>query len=226
LTTSGEVSPHTLHRLSIYLRCLRGLRDSNVLRVSSQDLADRFDLSAAQIRKDLAHFGEFGIRGVGYDVQHLTDRLRNLLGLDRHHPTIVVGVGNLGSALLRFLAMGDSAFRVVAAVDNDPSQVGTSLAGVRIEDAARLTEIATISGAEIGVLTVPASAAQANYNSLVLAGIRAVLNFAPIRLARDPDVVTRSVDLRMFFEELGFLLVRADSATVHATKTMSPGSGD
>jgi redox-sensing transcriptional repressor len=169
-------------------------------------LAERFELSAAQIRKDLAHFGELGTRGVGYDVDDLTARLRHLLGLERHHPTIVVGVGSLGSALVRFLAMGEAAFRVVAAIDSDPAKIGRSVGGVRIGDPAELDAIVADSGAEIGVLTVPASVAQANYDSLVHAGIRGVLNFAPIRLERRPGVLTRSVDLRIFFEELSFRL--------------------
>ena len=206
MTSSTEVSPLTLHRLSIYLRCLRSLSESGVDRVSSQELADRFQLSAAQIRKDLAHFGELGIRGVGYDVEQLTQRLRNILGLEQHRPTIVVGVGNLGSALVRFLAMGESAFRVVAAVDNDPTRIGQEVGGVVVENSADLKKIVARSGAEIGVLTVPASAAQSNYDSLVEAGINAVLNFVPIRLERNEAVLTRSVDLRIFFEELGFLL--------------------
>jgi redox-sensing transcriptional repressor len=175
-------------------------------RVSSREIADRFQLSAAQIRKDLAQFGEFGIRGVGYDVEQLTTRLRTILGLDQDRPTLVVGVGSLGSALVRFLAMGESAYRVVAAVDNDPARIGMELDGVTVEDSADLTEIVGRSGAEIGVLTVPASAAQSNYDSLVKAGISAVLNFAPIRLEGNEAVLTKSVDLRIFFEELGFLL--------------------
>jgi redox-sensing transcriptional repressor len=206
MTSAGDVSPLTLNRLSIYLRCLRSLRDSDIDRVSSQELADRFQLSAAQIRKDLAHFGEFGIRGVGYDVEQLTERLRGLLGLDRRHPTLVVGVGNLGSALVRFLAMGESAFQVVAAVDNNPKLIGRKIGSVIVEDSDDLPGIVKSSGAEIGVLTVPARSAQSNYNALVAAGISAVLNFAPIRLERQKTVLTRSVDLRIFFEELGFLL--------------------
>ncbi|HUF78183.1 MAG TPA: redox-sensing transcriptional repressor Rex, partial [Thermoanaerobaculia bacterium] len=93
------VSPLTLNRLSFYLRCLRRLHEEGVDRISSQNLAQRFHLSAAQIRKDLAHFGEFGIRGVGYDVEQLISRLSTLLGLDRHHRMVIIGMGNLGSAL-------------------------------------------------------------------------------------------------------------------------------
>lgn len=206
MTSTADVSPLTLNRLSIYLRCLRSLHDGGIERASSQELADRFQLSASQIRKDLAHFGEFGIRGVGYDVEQLTARLRELLGLDRSHPTVVVGVGNLGSALVRFLSMGESAYRVVGAVDNNRRLIGTEIGTVVVSDSKDLASIVERTGAEIGVLTVPAASAQSNYDTLVAAGINAVLNFAPIRLERDETVLTRSADIRIFFEELGFLL--------------------
>jgi redox-sensing transcriptional repressor len=204
--TAGQVSPLTLNRLSIYLRCLRYLRDNGVEKISSHELADRFQLSATQIRKDLAQFGEFGIRGVGYDVDQLTERLNHVLGLDLTHRIIVVGVGNLGSALMRFLNFDNSSFSVVAAVDNDPEKVGQLIADIPIQSSSRLRNIVETSKAEIGVLTVPGSAAQQNYDELVSAGIKAVLNFAPIRLVRKSEVVTKAVDLRIFFEEVGFFL--------------------
>ena len=206
MSSTSDVSPLTLNRLSIYLRCLRSLHDAGVEVASSKELAARFPLSAAQIRKDLAQFGEFGIRGVGYDVEQLTDRLRELLGLDRRHPTVVVGVGNLGSALVRFLAMDESAFRVVAAVDNDRHLIGRRIAGVVVSDPQDLPRLVERTSAQVGVLTVPAASAQSNYDALVAAGVRAVLNFAPIRLERSEKVLTRSADIRIFFEELGFLL--------------------
>jgi redox-sensing transcriptional repressor len=206
MPSPASVSPLTLHRLSLYLRCLESVRARGIKTVSSQELARRFELSASQIRKDLAHFGELGIRGVGYDVDGLTARLQHLLGLDRQHPTIVVGVGSLGSALIRFLAMSEAAFRVVAAIDNDSAKIGRSVGRVRIGKPENLGAIIADTGAEIGVLTVPASVAQANYDRLVRAGVRGVLNFAPIRLERQPGVLTRSVDLRIFFEELSFRL--------------------
>jgi redox-sensing transcriptional repressor len=204
--TAGQVSPLTLNRLSIYLRCLRHLRGNGVEKISSHELADRFQLSATQIRKDLAQFGEFGIRGVGYDVNQLTERLNHVLGLDLTHRIIVVGVGNLGSALVRFLNFGSSSFSVVAAVDNDPGKIGQLIADVPIQSSSKLRSIVEASKAEIGVLTVPGNAAQQNYDELVSAGIKAVLNFAPIRLVRTNEVVTKAVDLRIFFEELGFFL--------------------
>ena len=200
------VSSLTLNRLSLYLRVLRHLREEGVETISSQGLAGRLDLSAAQIRKDLTHFGEFGVRGVGYRVADLTARLNQLLGLDRTHPIIIVGSGNLGQALAHFLNFADRSFRVVAAVDNDPEKIGRKVGEVTIESSQKLAAVVHRSGAEIAVLTVPRKAAQKNYDELVAAGIRAVLNFAPVRLESSPLVPTKSVDLRVFLEELGFYL--------------------
>src|SRR5687768_13545724 len=124
---AGAVSPLTVNRLSVYLRVLRQLAEQGEQRVSSQQLAARYDLSAAQIRKDLAQFGEFGIRGIGYDVPQLAARLEGLLGLDRRYPLVIVGMGNLGRALAHYLEFNSGSFEVVAGVDNDPAVVGSAL---------------------------------------------------------------------------------------------------
>lgn len=201
-----EVSPLTLNRLSFYLRCLRALQESGIKRVSSQELAQRYHLSATQIRKDLAQFGEFGIRGVGYDVDELADHLSSLLGLDRQHTLVIVGMGNLGNALAQYLGFNYGAFRVVAGVDNDPAKVGREIGGFTIRHTAELAQVVRESGAEIGVLAVPAEAAQENYEALADAGIKGVLNFAPVRVKRRPDALLKNVDLRIFLEELAFSL--------------------
>ena len=201
-----EVSPLTLNRLSFYLRCLRHLQELGIKRVSSQEMAQRYHLSATQIRKDLAQFGEFGIRGVGYDVDELADHLNALLGLDRKHPMIIVGMGNLGSALAQYLGFNYGAFQVVAGVDVDPAKIGRRVEGFTIRPSSELAEIVRESGAEIGVLAVPAEAAQENYDALADAGIRGVLNFAPVRVKRRPGVPLKNVDLRINLEELAFFL--------------------
>lgn len=205
----ASVSPLTLNRLSFYLRCLRRLQEEGEERVSSQSLARRFHLSAAQIRKDLAHFGEFGIRGVGYEVDQLISRLSELLGLDRQHRMVIVGMGNLGSALSQYLGFNSGAFRVVAGVDRDPAKVGRRVggsAGFTIAAAADLARTVQESRAEIGVLCVPADAAQQNYDALVAAGIQGVLNFSPIRIRPVPEVPLKDVDLRIHLEELAYFL--------------------
>jgi redox-sensing transcriptional repressor len=201
-----EVSPLTLNRLSFYLRCLRQLQDQGLGRVSSQELAQRYHLSATQIRKDLAQFGEFGIRGVGYRVDELADHLDALLGLDRSHPMVIVGVGNLGSALARYLGFNHGAFHVVAGVDNDLRKIGTRVAGFTVRPAADLAAVVRESGALIGVLTLPDEVAQAAYDALADAGIRGVLNFATIRIKPRPGIPLKNVDLRINLEELAFFL--------------------
>jgi redox-sensing transcriptional repressor len=201
-----EVSPLTLNRLSVYLRCLRRLEEEGVLRVSSAGLAERFHLSSSQIRKDLAQFGEFGIRGVGYDVRALADSLHQLLGLDHSYRLVLVGMGNLGSALARYLGFNSGSFRVVAGVDRDPERVGADMGAFRIRHTDELAEVVRESKADIGVLAIPAEGAQENYDALVEAGVRAVLNFAPARVQEVPEVPLKTVDLRIDLEELAFVL--------------------
>jgi redox-sensing transcriptional repressor len=201
-----EVSPLTLNRLSFYLRCLRHLQELEIKRISSQELARRYHLSATQIRKDLAQFGEFGIRGVGYEVDELADHLNALLGLDHPHAMLIVGMGNLGSALAQYLGFNYGAFNVVAGVDNDPPKIGRKVGNFIVRPAEELADVVRESGAEIGVLAVPAEAAQENYDRLADVGIKAVLNFAPVRVKRRPGVPLKNVDLRINLEELAFFL--------------------
>ncbi len=203
-----ETSAQTVNRLSLYLRCLRQLREGRIERVSSQELARRFDLSATQIRKDLAQFGEFGIRGVGYDVSQLIDHLRTLLGLDRAHKMVIVGIGNLGLALAKYPGFNSTSFQVVAGVDIDHAKVGRKAGAFTIRHAGELGAVVRASGAEIGVLTVPEAAAQGNYDGLVRAGVRAVLNFTRARLREVPEVPLKEVDLRVYLEEMAFFLRR------------------
>ncbi len=206
MTRPDDISPLTLHRISVYLRCLRTLETQGMARTSSQELAERFHLSAAQIRKDLARFGEFGIRGVGYDVDHLKERLERLLGIQREHPAIIVGAGNVGTALALFPGFRSGSFRVLAVFDNDPGKVGRELGGLKVRDSRELAAGIEETRAEIAILTVPAEAAQENYDVLVTAGIKAVLNFAPVQLELDPRTRVKTVDLLIFLEELAYFL--------------------
>lgn len=203
-----DVSPLTLNRLSVYLRCLRRLQQEGVQRISSQQLASRFHLSPTQIRKDLAQFGEFGIRGIGYDIDRLAASLNSLLGLDEDYRLVVVGMGNLGSALARYLGFNSGSFRVVAGVDNDPAKVGRPVGDFVVRHTDELAEVVRGARADIGVLAVPAEGAQENYEALVAAGIQAVLNFAPARVQRSRGVPLKNVDLRIHLEELAFAMVR------------------
>jgi redox-sensing transcriptional repressor len=201
-----QVSELTTARLSIYLRCLNELDAAGVKTVSSLALAEQFHLNAAQIRKDLAYFGEFGIRGVGYEVGHLIDRLRHLLGLDRQHGLVIVGVGSLGTALARFPGFNCDGYKVVGLVDSDPRKAGRRLGILLVEPLSRLPDLVAETAASIGVLAVPSPAAQETYDALVAAGVGAVLNFAARQIRAVPAVPVKSVDLRIGLEELGYFL--------------------
>lgn len=206
MPTFETISPLTLNRLSVYLRALRQVHQEGIRRVSSLELAQRFNLSAAQIRKDLAQFGELGIRGIGYDVAHLRDRLESELGLKREHRAVIIGAGNIGSALARFPGLNSGNFRVVGIFDIDPQRIGAEVGHLRISSKSQLTELVESQAVELGILAVPAEAAQENYEMLVEAGVRAVLNFAPVQLREQGDVRVKNVDLLIFLEELAHFL--------------------
>jgi redox-sensing transcriptional repressor len=202
----SDVSPLSLNRLSLYLRSLRQLQTQGVRRISSKDLADRFNLSAALIRKDLAQFGEFGIRGIGYEVDQLIGSIRTILGLDRDHRVAVVGMGRLGGALARYLELNKGAFQIVAAFDSDRRKVGRTIGSVKVDHISDVPSVVPATGAKIALLTLPPSSAQETCDALTAAGIRAVLNFAPVLLRVDSEITAKSVDVRVHLEELAFFL--------------------
>ncbi len=205
-----SISELTINRLSVYLRCLQELEHDGVTTVSSQELADRFHLNSAQIRKDLAYFGEFGIRGVGYNVAQLKEHLVNILGLNEERRVLVIGAGNLGIALSHYSGFTTGGFRIVALLDSDPSKVGKKVpGGLLVEDAADMAKIVKERKVHIGVITVPANAAQRLFDEMVAAGVQAVLNFAPAQLKGHPEVKLKSVDLKINLELLSFFLTHA-----------------
>jgi len=209
---TANISELTISRLSIYLRCVEELLDAGVETVSSQQLAKRFNLNSAQIRKDLAYFGEFGVRGVGYNVSQLRQYVVEILGLDRERRLVIVGAGNLGSALCHYSGFSGGNFLVVGMLDSDPSRIGDATpVGLLVEDAARLPEIVAQRQAEVGIITTPAGSAQAVCDCMVDAGLRAILNFAPIRLRAPESVLVKSVDLKVHLEELSFFLAHAEA---------------
>ncbi|MGC8916979.1 MAG: redox-sensing transcriptional repressor Rex [Thermoanaerobaculum sp.] len=202
-----SISELTINRLSVYLRCLDQLEQEGVLTVSSQELADRFHLNSAQIRKDLAYFGEFGIRGVGYNVAQLKEHLTNILGLNEQRHAIIVGAGNLGTALAHYSGFNSGGFRIVGVLDNDPRRIGAPIpGGLVVEDVKFLPDIVKERNVHIGIITVPASAAQKIFDALVEAGVQAVLNFAPTQLKGHPEVKLKNVDLKINLELLSFFL--------------------
>lgn len=201
------ISELTTGRLSVYLRCLTYLESVNQRTVSSHELASRFHLNSSQIRKDLACFGEFGTRGVGYDVSKLKAQLIRTLGIDRTRNIVIVGAGNLGMALADYRGFNSNGFNIIAMFDVDPERVGRmTRSGVPVIAVAKMHDIVRAQGAEIGIIAVNADNAQQVYDDLVDAGVCAVLNFAPVQIRTRHGVKVKSVDLRINLESLSYHL--------------------
>jgi redox-sensing transcriptional repressor len=209
--TPEQVSELTTNRLSVYLRCLNALDDVGVRTISSQSLAEQFHLNAAQIRKDLAYFGEFGVRGVGYYVRDLKRHLRQILGLDRKLRVAIIGAGNLGLALADYPGFRREGFEISSLFDTLATKVGQrSRAGVPIYEMEDLKKIVKRDGISIAVIAVPALSAQQVVDLVVAAGIKAILNFSPGTLQAPPDVKLKSVDLTVSLESLSFFLAQGE----------------
>jgi len=207
------VSELTTSRLSIYLRCLDHLAANRVRTISSQSLASQFHLNAAQIRKDLAWFGEFGVRGVGYSVDGLAAHLRQILGLGDPIRVAVIGAGNLGQALADYPGFPREGFEPVALFDRAANKVGRrSRGGVPIYHTRRLPAIVRRDGIRIAMVAVPADVAQRVVNEAVAAGLRAILNFAPATIAVPEGVKLKNVDLTVSLEGLAFHLAKTVDA--------------
>jgi redox-sensing transcriptional repressor len=205
------VSELTTNRLSVYLRCLNSLEQAGVKTISSQAMAEQFDLNAAQIRKDLAYFGEFGVRGVGYYVKELRSHLRQILGLDRRVRVAIMGAGNLGLALADYPGFRTEGFEIAALFDSQREKIGQrSRSGVPIYDVRVFRRAVKRERIRIAVVAVPAAAAQAVVNEVVAAGVKAILNFSPGALKVPPDVKVKSVDLTVSLESLSFFLAQGD----------------
>ena len=210
--TNDQVSELTTNRLSVYLRCLTQLETAGVETISSQALAEQFHLNAAQIRKDLAYFGEFGVRGVGYYVKDLKRHLRQILGLDRKLRVAVMGAGNLGLALADYPGFRREGFEIVALFDVADTKIGDeSRSGVPIFDIKELRRVVRKDHVDIAVIAVPAESAQPVLDQVVAAGVRAVLNFSPGALKVPAGVRLRSVDLTVSLESLSFYLARGEA---------------
>jgi redox-sensing transcriptional repressor len=209
--SADQVSELTTNRLSVYLRCLNTLEGAGVRTISSQSLAEQFHLNAAQIRKDLAYFGEFGVRGVGYYVRDLKRHLRQILGLDRKLRVAIMGAGNLGLALADYPGFRQEGFEISALFDTLREKVGQqSRGGVTIYDIHDLKKVTKREGIKIAVIAVPAASAQQVLNLVVAGGIKAVLNFSPGTLEVPPGVKLKSVDLTVSLESLSFFLAQGD----------------
>jgi redox-sensing transcriptional repressor len=197
-----------IRRLSVYTRCLLQLEEDGVKTISSQELAERFSLNSAQVRKDLAYFGEFGVRGIGYYVSGLKAELQRILGLDREWAVALVGFGNLGSALFHYKGFGRQGFRIAVVIDDDPAKIGREVESVPIVSSRDMAREIKARGIQIAIIAVPPEAAQTVTEQLVAAGIKAVLNFAPTRLRVTRDVRLKNVDLSIELETLSFYLAK------------------
>jgi redox-sensing transcriptional repressor len=209
--TPDQVSELTTNRLSVYLRCLNALDAAGVRTISSKALAEQFHLNAAQIRKDLAYFGEFGIRGVGYYVKELKRHLRQILGLDRRVRVAIMGAGNLGLALADYPGFRVEGFEIAALFDTERAKIGRrSRTGIRISSIEDLRAVVRRDKIGIAVIAVPAESAQPVVDAVVDAGIKAILNFSPGALIVPPEVKLKSVDLTVSLESLSFYLAQGD----------------
>jgi redox-sensing transcriptional repressor len=204
-----KIPEMTIRRLSVYTRCLLQLEEDGIKTISSQELAERFNLNSAQVRKDLAYFGEFGVRGIGYYVSGLKAELQRILGLDREWPVVLVGYGNLGSALFHYRGFGRQGFRIAVIVDDDPSKQGREVEHVPVVGTRDVSGEIRSRGIQIAIVAVPAESAQGVADQLVAAGIRAILNFAPTRLRVPKDVRLKNVDLSIELETLSFYLAKS-----------------
>lgn len=181
-------------RLPVYLRALQRLADKGVLNTSSQELGEMIGISAAQIRKDISQFGEFGKQGTGYSIPFLVDRLRDILKVDRVWDVAIVGMGDMGHALARYNGFTNRGFHVVMVFDNDPAKIGQKVGEFEIFNTSMLTEKLKQQKIKIAVLTAPAAAAQEIADQLVKSGVKAILNYAPISINVPDGVYVQYID--------------------------------
>jgi len=203
-----KISELTTNRLSIYLRCLNELTSAGIKTVSSQELAEQFNLNSAQIRKDLGYFGEFGVRGTGYFIDDLREHLTKILGLDKSHHVGIIGAGRLGTALANYNGLSKSSFTVVALFDNDSDKIGDHVGPDRIPvyDVKKIAKVVRDEEIDVAVIAVPARVAQRVLNQVTTAGVKAVLNFAPAPLNARLGVKVKTVDLTTSLESLSYFL--------------------
>ncbi|MGI6224892.1 MAG: redox-sensing transcriptional repressor Rex [Peptococcales bacterium] len=201
-----KIPEATIIRLSVYSRYLTQLDNKGVTSISSGEIAEGVGGSPAQVRKDLAYFGEFGTRGVGYNVRDLNQHIVKILGLDKKWKVIIVGAGNLGSALTQYKGFKERGFEIVGIFDNDLNKVGLTLNGIPISPISKLKEIVKEQNVEIGIIAVPSPFAQDIADNMVESGIRAILNFAPVVISLPVEVELRNVDLAVNLEILTFNL--------------------
>jgi redox-sensing transcriptional repressor len=193
-------------RLPVYLRALQRMADRGMKTTSSQELGDTVGISAAQIRKDISQFGEFGKQGTGYSISFLMDKLRSILKVDRIWDIALVGAGDMGHALARYQGFYNRGFHIVMVFDNDPAKIGEKIDSFVIEDAAGMVEKIRSAGIKMAMLTVPASVAQEVAEKLLQAGVKSILNYAPIHLVVPDGVRVQHIDPAIHLQRMTFYL--------------------
>ncbi len=204
---SMDIPDIVIGRLPVYLRALSLMAGAGQEITSSHELGEKLGISSAQIRKDLSHFGEFGKQGTGYRISHLQEQLRRILKVDRQWPVALVGVGDVGQALIRYGGFIERGFRIVLAFDTDPMKIGQPIGELVIQDVATLPEVAREHNVQIAMLATPAHAAQGVVDLCVKGGIRAILNYAPINLAVPDGVHVQYIDPVTHLQRMTYYLV-------------------
>jgi redox-sensing transcriptional repressor len=201
-----EIPRKAVYRLSVYLRCLQRLKGNDIRTVSSEALAKAAGVKPTQLRKDLTYFGQFGTRGLGYDVEMLARMIADLLGTNSLQPVILVGAGNLGSALLSYRGFQQEGFEIIGAFDSTPGRKRERRPGAQVRAMDELPDFVAKNGVRMAILTVPAEVAQEVTNELVAAGITGILNFAPIVLHVPEEVMVNTVNLAIELENLSYFI--------------------
>ena len=201
-----EIPRKTIYRLSVYLRCLQRLKSNGIRTVSSEALSKGAGVKSTQLRKDLTYFGQFGTRGLGYDVEQLAKMIADLLGTNSLQPVVLIGVGNLGTALLSYRGFEQEGFEIVAAFDIDPKRTRDKRSPHPVHPMEKLPEFVRGRTVKMAIITVPAAAAQAVTNMLIECGITGILNFSPIVLSVPEDVVVNNVNLAIELENLSYFI--------------------
>jgi redox-sensing transcriptional repressor len=201
----NELIPNpAVRRLSLYLRQLEAFRRKDRRTISSKQLGESLNLTDAQVRKDLAYFGQFGHPGIGYRVEDLIAQVRHILGTDKTWNVLLVGAGNLGRALMAYRGFDAKGFRLVAVFDNDPGKAGRKQGSFQVQPLSELKETVQRLQIRLGIIAVPADYAQDVADQLVAAGVRGLLNFAPVSITVAQDVALNAVDLAVQLEQLSF----------------------
>ena len=202
----ADVPDIIIGRLPLYLRALSFLLEEGREIIASQELADKLGISSAQIRKDLSHFGEFGKQGTGYEVKYLREQLRKILKVDRELDVALVGAGDLGHAIAHYGNFDRNGFHIVAVFDHHPQKIGAKMGRFQILDSESIPTVIQDTGIQIAIIAVPADSAQQVADVLIKAGVRAILNYAPITLNVPPGVRVQYIDPVVYLQRMTYYL--------------------